>query len=63
MIEFETGQLILFDEGRPHIAAEECEKCENRGHGLVSKAFQKLNPPSLGVDTRHTLGLWGGTDI
>ncbi len=62
-IEFERGQLILFDEGRPHIAAEECEKCENRGHGLVSKAFQKLNPPSLGVDTRHTLGLWGGTDI
>jgi glutamine amidotransferase len=62
-IELERGQLILFDEGRPHIAAEECKKCEDRGHGLVSKAFQKLNPPSLGVDTRHTLGLWGGTDI
>lgn len=62
-IQFEKGQLILFDEGRPHIAAEECDHCEKKGHGLISKVLSKEMQPSLEIDTRHTVGLWGGQDI
>ena len=62
-VEVKRGQLILFDEGRPHIAAQECVNCEKKGHGLSSKVFPKQRKPSLEVDTRHTVGLWGGQDI
>jgi predicted glutamine amidotransferase len=35
--EFNPGQLILFDNGIPHITPESCYDSEYTGHGLVSK--------------------------
>ncbi len=35
-VEFERNQLILFDEGKPHLAADECISAEIAGHGLDS---------------------------
>jgi glutamine amidotransferase len=35
-IEFNRGELILFDEGLPNKAPEECFKSEISGHGLMS---------------------------
>ncbi|KAL7460382.1 hypothetical protein ACHAXS_000836 [Conticribra weissflogii] len=50
-VEFERGQLILFDDGVPHMAPEDCEEVEFRNHGLVSSAIPAA--PSLEVDMRR----------
>lgn len=41
-IEMKRGELILFDEGIPHTAAEQCYAAEQKGHGLISSALPKL---------------------
>lgn len=40
-IEMKRGELILFDEGIPHTAAEQCYTCEQKGHGLDSTAIPR----------------------
>lgn len=40
-IEVQRGQLVLFDEGRPHMAKEQCRNCDDIGHGLSSKVLTK----------------------
>ena len=37
--EFEKGQLIMFDQGVPHLSADECATAEKQGRGLKSNAF------------------------
>lgn len=39
--EFEKGELIMFDYGKPYRAPPECECVEKQGRGLCSKAFLK----------------------
>lgn len=41
-IEFEKGELILFDDGKPLHGSEDRESAEMQGHGLQSKVL----PPS-----------------
>lgn len=49
-IEMKRGELILFDEGIPHLAAEECFSSEMKGHGLESNAIPR---PKLEQDMRR----------
>jgi predicted glutamine amidotransferase len=75
-IEVQRGQLVMFDEGKPHIAPEQCLHCETIGHGLQSKVLPrrykvtKTTPslseqeqPALAVDPRHTVTVYGGGSI
>jgi len=41
--EFKKGELIMFDQGLPYQAAEDCMKVEIIGHGLKSEVL----PPSV----------------
>jgi predicted glutamine amidotransferase len=41
-VEFDRHQLILFDEGKPHLGAADCMEAEIAGHGLSSDVI----PPS-----------------
>mmetsp|Transcript_6240 Transcript_6240/g.7268 ORF Transcript_6240/g.7268 Transcript_6240/m.7268 type:complete len:420 (+) Transcript_6240:54-1313(+) len=50
-IEFNRGELILFDEGVPHRAPAECFESEIGGHGLVSDVIP--SNPSLEEDMRR----------
>mmetsp|Transcript_418 Transcript_418/g.592 ORF Transcript_418/g.592 Transcript_418/m.592 type:complete len:374 (-) Transcript_418:51-1172(-) len=39
-VEFDRGQLILFDQGKPHLAPVDCFDVEKAGHGLRSDCIQ-----------------------
>jgi glutamine amidotransferase len=39
--EFKKGELIMFDYGNPYRAPGECERVEQQGRGLCTKAFVK----------------------
>jgi len=41
-VEFESGQLVLFDEGLPYTSANGCAKVEQDGKGLSTKAKDML---------------------
>ena len=47
-VEVKRGQLILFDDGLPHLAPDDCFEAELREHGLKSDAIP--SSPSLEVD-------------
>jgi hypothetical protein len=50
-VEIKRGQLILFDDGLPHMAPDDCFEAELRQHGLESDAIP--SSPSLEVDMRR----------
>mmetsp|Transcript_36972 Transcript_36972/g.75376 ORF Transcript_36972/g.75376 Transcript_36972/m.75376 type:complete len:401 (+) Transcript_36972:39-1241(+) len=50
-VEVKKGQLILFDDGLPHLAPDDCFEAELREHGLESDAFPRN--PQLEVDMRR----------
>lgn len=50
-VEISRGQLILFDDGLPHMAPDECYEAELRHHGLESDAM--MPAPSLENDMRR----------
>ncbi|KAL7532287.1 hypothetical protein ACHAWF_004074, partial [Thalassiosira exigua] len=50
-VEIGRGQLILFDDGLPHMAPDDCYEAELRKHGLESDVIPP--PPSLEVDVRR----------
>lgn len=50
-VEFSQGELILFDEGLPHLAADDCYRVELGGHGLESNAMPQN--PTLELDMRR----------
>lgn len=50
-VEVERGQLILFDDGLPHLAADDCFEAEIRHHGLESDVIPPM--PSMEVDMRR----------
>lgn len=51
-VEFERGQLILFDEGLPHLLPEDSLYSELSGHGLCSDCHPSL-PTNLEEDMRR----------
>mmetsp|Transcript_7115 Transcript_7115/g.15697 ORF Transcript_7115/g.15697 Transcript_7115/m.15697 type:complete len:425 (+) Transcript_7115:52-1326(+) len=50
-VEIKRGQLILFDDGLPHMAPDDCYEAELRKHGLKSDAIPPT--PSLEIDMRR----------
>jgi len=50
-VEVERGQLILFDDGLPHLAPDDCFEAELREHGLESDVIP--SNPQLEVDMRR----------
>lgn len=42
-VEIKKGELILFDDGRPHYAPIDCFRPELSGHGLLSDVLHKKN--------------------
>ena len=50
-VDIKRGQLILFDDGLPHMAPDDCFEAELRQHGLESDAMP--SSPSLEVDMRR----------
>lgn len=50
-VEIKRGQLILFDDGLPHTASDDCFEAEIRQHGLESDVIPPT--PSLAVDVRR----------
>jgi len=71
-IELERGQLIMFDEGQPHIDPQQCHNCEQKGHGLKSKVLTQnsmreknaiQSTAILALDSRHTVTVHGGECI
>jgi len=50
-IEFNKGELILFDDGIPHLAPADCFESEIVGHGLLSDVIP--SNPSLEEDMRR----------
>jgi hypothetical protein len=50
-VEIKRGQLILFDDGIPHMAPDDCFEAELRQHGLSSDSIP--SSPSLEVDMRR----------
>ena len=48
-VELERGELILFDEGKPHITPTDLFQVELDGHGLHSNV---MDPPELEKDMR-----------
>jgi len=49
-VEFERGEMIMFDQGLPHLSAEACFSAELRGHGLESKV---IPPPKIEEDLKR----------
>ena len=45
-MEFQPGQLIMFNKGVPYFTSECCETPEKEGRGLFSKAFRNPSPTS-----------------
>ena len=50
-VEIKRGELILFDDGLPHMVPDECFEAELRSHGLESDHV--MVSPSLEVDMRR----------
>lgn len=50
-VKIKRGQLILFDDGLPHMAADDCYEAELRKHGLESDVMSR--PESLEVDMKR----------
>eukprot|EP00584_Thalassiosira_punctigera_P012625 CAMPEP_0172573812 /NCGR_PEP_ID=MMETSP1067-20121228/136382_1 /TAXON_ID=265564 ORGANISM="Thalassiosira punctigera, Strain Tpunct2005C2" /NCGR_SAMPLE_ID=MMETSP1067 /ASSEMBLY_ACC=CAM_ASM_000444 /LENGTH=309 /DNA_ID=CAMNT_0013366429 /DNA_START=933 /DNA_END=1863 /DNA_ORIENTATION=+ len=50
-VEIDKGELLMFDDGLPHVVPEECYEAELRKHGLESDAVPRA--PSLEVDVRR----------
>lgn len=50
-VEVKKGQLILFDDGLPHLAPDDCFEAELREHGLVSDVMPRNS--QLEVDMRR----------
>lgn len=50
-VELTRGQLILFDDGLPHLASDDCFEAELRQHGLESDAIPPTS--SLEIDMRR----------
>ena len=46
----ERGELLLFDQGRPHVSPEDLFKVELQGHGLQSNVLQR---PKLEDDMKQ----------
>ena len=59
-IELRRGELILFDDGLPHLEPTACFDVETRGHGL--KSNHVLTCPSIEEDMRR-YGLFQGSGI
>ena len=51
-IEFDRGQLIMFDDGIPHLSPEHSLDSELSGHGLCSD-YHHMQPLALEEDTRR----------
>mmetsp|Transcript_8626 Transcript_8626/g.12733 ORF Transcript_8626/g.12733 Transcript_8626/m.12733 type:complete len:425 (-) Transcript_8626:121-1395(-) len=49
-VEFERGELVLFDNGLPHSAIDDIARVEEKGHGLQSRVLQKLPLPKAAAD-------------
>jgi predicted glutamine amidotransferase len=58
-VELRRGELILFDDGLPHLEPTACFDAETRGHGLKSKV---LSCPSIEEDRRR-YGMFQGAGI
>ena len=50
-VDVKRGQLILFDDGIPHLAPDDCFQPELRKHGLDSDCIP--SPPNLEIDLRR----------
>jgi len=50
-VEIKRGELILFDDGLPHMAPDDCYEAELRKHGLESDHIPTT--PSLEIDMRR----------
>jgi len=50
-VEVKRGELILFDDGLPHLAPDECYEAELRDHGLESDVIPTT--PTLEIDMRR----------
>lgn len=52
-LELKPGELILFDNGLPHVSAVELFKVEIDGHGLDHDGRATIQPPRLEEDMRR----------
>ena len=50
-VEVKRGELILFDDGLPHLAPDECYEAELRDHGLESDVIPTTS--TLEIDMRR----------
>lgn len=54
-VEFERGQLILFDDGIPLLSPDDCQSAEMGGHGLDTDCLPQKSDKSLQEDRRRFL--------
>jgi len=52
-IELGRGELILFDDGLPHVSPTELFRVELQGHGLNNDGRAEIQPPRLEEDMRR----------
>jgi hypothetical protein len=52
-IELQPGELILMDNGLPHVSVRELFQVELRGHGLDNQGRAQIKPPRLEEDMRR----------
>lgn len=50
-MEIKRGELLMFDDGLPHLAPEECYEAELKDHGLESDVMAVT--PTLEIDVRR----------
>jgi len=54
-VEFERGELILFDNGLPHLSPDDCIEAELRSHGLDTDWLPPRRQKTLKEDLRRFL--------
>jgi hypothetical protein len=52
-IELQPGELILMDNGLPHVSVRDLFHVELHGHGLDNQGRAQIKPPRLEEDMRR----------
>eukprot|EP00546_Thalassionema_frauenfeldii_P018286 CAMPEP_0178895756 /NCGR_PEP_ID=MMETSP0786-20121207/766_1 /TAXON_ID=186022 /ORGANISM="Thalassionema frauenfeldii, Strain CCMP 1798" /LENGTH=117 /DNA_ID=CAMNT_0020566027 /DNA_START=505 /DNA_END=861 /DNA_ORIENTATION=+ len=48
--EFQRGELLMFDKGKPYSDPDMCASVEQQGRGLFSKSIKKMNVETIVVE-------------